>query len=221
MGPRIVTDSQKVLDIFQPGLKRGAERLPYDPVKRYFYVEHPTEGWRVYLRGCCFIHELGAPFDPARFLVVKRTGGDPDKLTWEPPKGQMEGKDGLRDPNASIYSILRENVRREVHEEAKVSHLRELQHTGLVLQSVEPDFPPNTYFQYHIFTAYAHPTQLQSAFDEFTWIQEHPKAFARMKRDRREKDALAWFDPATTKLMGKWSPTLVAQYLNAFDKKRM
>ena len=219
MAPKIITDSQKVLDVFQPGLKRGAERLPYDPVKRYFYVEHPGEGWRVYLRAACFIHEQNAPFDPERFLVVKRTGGESDKAVWEPPKGQMEGKDGLRDPTDSIYDILRENVRREVLEESKVSVLRSLQHTGLVIQSVEPDFPPNTFFQYHIFSAYAHPVQIKKAFDEFDWIYEHPKAFARMKRDRREKDAISWYDPKTTKLMGKWSPTIVALYIGSFSRR--
>ena len=44
----IETDAKKIHDIFQSGLKRGSERLPYAPQKRYFYVEHPTEGWRVY-----------------------------------------------------------------------------------------------------------------------------------------------------------------------------
>lgn len=217
MPPRITTGSNAVLDVFQPGLKRGAERLPYDPSKRYFYVEHPTEGWRVYLRAACFIHELNRPFEPSRFLIVKRTGGESDKATWEPPKGQMEGRD--EDASKSIFELLRANVRREVYEEAKIGFLREIQHTGLVLQSVEPDFPPNTYFQYHIFSAYAHPEQIRKAFAEFQWIYEHPKAFRRMSRDRREKDALGWYDLGETKLMGKWSPAIVAQYLAHFGQK--
>jgi ADP-ribose pyrophosphatase YjhB (NUDIX family) len=218
MSPRITTDTQRVLDVFQPGLKRGSERLPYDPSKQYFYVEHPTEGWRVYLRAACFVHELNKGFEPDRFLVVKRTDGDPEKATWEPPKGQMEARDDVA--GKTIFELLRANVRREVHEEAKIGFLRDVQHTGLVLQSVEPDFPQHTYFQYHIFSAYAHPEQIRKAFEEFQWISEHPRAFKRFSRDKREKDALAWYDPASTKLMGRWSPAIVERYLAHLTQRR-
>jgi 8-oxo-dGTP pyrophosphatase MutT (NUDIX family) len=213
MAPKITTDS--VLDVFQPGLKRGSERLAFDPSRKYFYVEHPTEGWRVYLRTACFIHELNKPFETERFLVVKRTGGETGAASWEPPKGQMEGKDDEEDK--PIYHVLRENIRREVKEEAKIDNLRSLQHTGLVVQSVEPDYPLNTYFQYHIFSGYAVGRQIAKAFQQFTWIQEHPAAFAQMKRENREKDAIAWFEPGSTRLMGRWSPTIVALYLKAFS----
>jgi len=205
----------KIFDVMQPGLKRGAERLPYDPEKRYFYVEHPIEGWRVYLRAACFIHEEGVPFNASRFLVVKKTGKEPSGKWWEPPKGQMEGKDGLRNPRQSLLSIMTENVRREVGEEAKIYKLEHIKHTGEVFQAVEPDFLPNTYFQYHIFQAFASPKTIDIAFDEFDWIHEHPKAFARMRRDVVEKDDLAWFNPRQTRMMGRWSPSIVAQYLAA------
>lgn len=199
-------------DVFQVGLKRGIEVLPYSPRKKYFYVEHPEEGWRVYLRAGCFIHELYKPFCANRFLIVKRTDGDPEKASWEPPKGQMEEKDG-RDTTKSVLQLLKENIRREVEEEAKISHLRELTHTGLVLQSVEPDFPPNTYFQYHIFSGYAPPAQLQKAFADFAWIAEHPEEFKKFRADQREKDAIDWYSPEK-KMMGRWSPTLVKMYLD-------
>ena len=210
MAPQIVTDKDKIFDVFQPGLLRGAERLPYAPHKRYFYVEHPTEGWRVYLRAACFIHPLYRPYSREQFLVVKRTGGDEAKGSWEPPKGQMEGKDG--DPKKSIMQLLKENMRREAAEEAKITYIRELNHTGLAIQSIEPDFPPNTYFQYHIFSGYAHPTQIQKAFAEFDWIEKNPEEFMRLRSDQREKDALAWYSEKT-KMMGRWSPTIVKLYL--------
>ena len=95
-------------DVFQKGLIRGSEKMPYDPEKSYFYVEHPQEGWRVYLRACCFIHEVpeeGACIDPTRFLVVKRSGRAANGKEWEPPKGQMEGKDGLSHPRTSLENI--------------------------------------------------------------------------------------------------------------------
>lgn len=216
MSPKIETE--KTLDVFQDGLRRGSERLPYDPRKSYFYVEHPTEGWRVYLRSACFLHELFSPYKADRFLVVKRTGADAEKGgAWEPPKGQMEGKDagGSRQ---SVFQLLRENIRREVAEEAKVPRIRELWHTGLILQSTEPDFPPNTYFQYHIFSGYVHPRGLEASFQEFDWYAEHPAEFKRLRADRREKDALAWYDEIPNqKMMGRWSPTIVKLYLERFQ----
>lgn len=202
----------QLLNVHQPGLRRGAERLAFAPHKRYFYVEHPEEGWRVYLRACCFIHETNQP-DPRRFLVVKRFGAQASSKAWEPPKGQMEGKDGLAHPDWSILDLLTENVHREVEEEAKITNFSKLTYTGLVLQSAEKDYPDNHFFQYHIFTAQVTPEEIQNASAEFTWLNEHPAAFARLRKDKREKDALAWYDPHKTKLMGKWSPSLVVLYL--------
>jgi len=203
-----------VFDIFQKGLKRGSTQLPYAPSKRYFYVEHPEEGWRVYLRAACFVHEQYKPFRPDRFIIVKRTGGDPAKASWEPPKGQMEARDA-RGPHRSVMQLLKDNIRREVEEEAKVANLRDLSHTGLILQSVEPDFPPNTYFQYHVFSAYAHSKQILSAFQEFERLEKNPEEFKKLRADQREKDAVAWYD-GSKKMMGKWSPTLLKMYIEFF-----
>ena len=202
-----------ILDVFQPGLKRGAERLAFAPHKRYFYVEHPTEGWRVYLRACCFLHEAGVPLQKNRFLVVKRFGSNPHAKSWEPPKGQMEGKDGLRDPNQSILELLEENVQREVEEEAKIKEIQHLKHTGLVLQSQEKDYPANHYFQYHVFQGFVTPQEISRAAEEFKWLHEHPKAWERMRKDKREKDDLGWFSPSKTKMMGRWSPSLIVMYM--------
>lgn len=208
----------EILDVFQPGLIRGEEYLPYDPAKGYFYVEHPTEGWRVYLRAACFIHEEGAKFDAKRFLVVKRTGAHPGSKAWEPPKGQMEGKDALKHPRTPVQELVKQNVRREVEEEAHINVLHSLQHTGMVYQNVEPDFPPNTYFQYHIFQAAAPTKAIQRGLNWFAWLKDHPKYFARMKRDKKEKDDLRWFDPVDTKMMGRWSPSIAAMYIQAFAR---
>lgn len=213
---RIITDKTKVFDVFQPGLIRGSECLPYAPKKRYFYVEHPTEGWRVYLRSACFIHELYKPYNPEKFLVVKRTDADPEKASWEPPKGQMEARDA-KDEKKTIMALLRENIRREVDEEAKITFVRELSHTGLILQSIEPDFLPNTHFQYHIFSGYAHPAQLVASFEKFKWIQENPEEFKKLRADQREKDGIRWYKEGETKMMGRWSPTLLTMYLNQYS----
>ena len=205
-------------DVFQRGLRRGTERLPFDPAKQYFYVEHPTEGWRVYLRSCCFVHEKPlageAQVDTSRFVVVKRTGADPKSKAWEPPKGQMEGKDGMR--KGSIMQHLRENVKREVAEEARIENLQNLTHTGLWFESREDDYPPNTFFQYHIFSAVISPKEWLRASEELQWCREHPDAFARLKRDKREKDDIAWYTPSEHKMMGRWSAKITIMYLKAF-----
>jgi hypothetical protein len=128
----------------------------------------------------------------------------------------MEGKDALKHPRTSVLDLLKQCVRREVEEEAHINKLNNMEHTGLVLQAIEPDFMPNTYFHYHIFRAQAPLKSIQRGLNWFTWLKAHPRFFARMKRDKKEKDALTWFDPAATKLMGRWSPKLVPMYIGQF-----
>jgi len=76
----------KIFDVFQKGLIRGSENLPYDPSKSYAYVEHPVEGWRVYLRSCVFLHPTYEPFNLKYFLVVKKRGARWNSGAWEPPR---------------------------------------------------------------------------------------------------------------------------------------
>ena len=198
-----------IFDVFQKGLIRGSENLPYDPSKSYAYVEHPIEGWRVYLRSCIFLHPTYEPFRLKHFLVVKKQGARWTSGAWEPPKGQMEGKD-LK--NKSILEHLKENVLRETEEESHITDIKNVKHTGLVFQSQETDYPSNTYFQYHIFQGFVTKDQVEQSFETFVWIKEHPKAFARWRRDRREKDAVAWFNPKVTHLNPKWCPDIAVLY---------
>lgn len=204
-----------MIDVFQEGLRRGSERLPYDPAKKYAYVEHPQEGWRVYLRSAVFIHEEGNP-NSRRFLVVKRTGTRMTSAAWEPPKGQMEGKDltGIHGRNQSLLQVLKENARRETVEESFIEDLQNLEHTGLVFQGQESSYPSNHYFQYHIFRAFVSPSALQKSYEIFDWIAHNKAEFMKWKRDIREKDAIAWFNPRTTKLNPRWCPSIVALYLD-------
>jgi len=215
-------DKSVPFNVFQPGLIRGSQKLPFDPVKAYFYVEHPKEGWRIYLRSACFIHERPTPaqggqrgeeLDIKRFLVVKKRGDALGDKAWEPPKGQMEVKDGLRDPKKSIMSLLKENVKREVAEESRVKQLSHLNHTGVVFQGREDDYPPNTYFQYHVFNAVVSKAEWMRASAELDWCREHPLAFDRMKRDKKEKDMIQWYVPSEHKMMGRWAGPITAMYL--------
>jgi 8-oxo-dGTP pyrophosphatase MutT (NUDIX family) len=221
MGPTLAgsTSGQTpgLFNIFEPGLKRGAERLAFNPKKKYFYVEHPTEGWRVYIRSVGMLHEEGVPFDPFRFLVVKRKGATAGSKAWEPTKGQMEGKDA-KPMEANLIELMAENVRREVEEEAKIKEIHGLKYTGLVVQSREQDYPKHHYFQYHIFQATVSSDLIEKAQKRFEWLNNHPKYFDNMDPVKREKDALRWFSPKETKLMGKWSPSIVALYLENAGK---
>jgi 8-oxo-dGTP pyrophosphatase MutT (NUDIX family) len=205
--------TNQLLDIFQPGLKYGAARLDYAPHKRYFYVEHPTEGWRVYLRNVAMLHEQGKPFDPSRFLVVKATGASPSSYAWEPPKGQMEAKEGLVKDKTTLLKRMAVALCREIEEEAKITNIKKLEYTGLVLQSTEPDYPANTFFQYHIFKGEVPTADVQNAIEKFAWLKEHPAAFKHLRKDNKEKDAIDWFNAKKTRLFGRWSPSIVALYL--------
>jgi len=209
-----------IYNVFQPGLRRGAERLPFDPSKAYAYVEHPTEGWRVYLRTAVFLHEANTK-DMSRFLVFRNSKKGSAAGTWEPPKGQMEGKDLLRHSNEPLLPLLVNSLMREVEEEAHITEVLHVRYTKLVFQSVEANYPPNKqwFFQYHLFQADITPRVIQSTFDTFQWMRDHPKAVGRWKRDRRETDDVAWFDPRTKKLNPRWCPTIVFAYLDAFDKR--
>lgn len=207
-----------IFDVFQKGLKRGAEHLPFDPKKAYAYVEHPVEGWRVYLRTATFLHPLGEPVNPRHFLVVKQAGARPSSKTWEPPKGQMEGKDMRHNPGSSIMNLLAENAKREVEEESHVSEITRLTHMGLVFQSQEASYPSNWFFQYHVFQGFLKPAQIEKSFGTFAWFKAHPKAFARVSRDRAEKDAAAWFSPSKTPINPRWCPSILVLYLNSFKE---
>jgi len=38
-----------------------------------------------------------------------------------------------------------------------------------------------------------------------------------MRSDQREKDGIAWYNPKETKMMGRWSPTIVNMYKEWFN----
>jgi ADP-ribose pyrophosphatase YjhB (NUDIX family) len=154
---------------------------------------------------------MNEPFQKNHFLVVKRANARMSSPAWEPPKGQMEGKELL--PRITILEALKENVRRETEEESHVTDITRLHHTGLVFQSQESSYPSNHYFQYHIFQGFLTPKQIDQSFSTFEWMKEHKAAVKRWRRDRKEKDAAAWFSPRETRVNPRWCPDIVALYL--------
>jgi len=216
-----------IINVFRKDLERGSEvsawakKMGYGSNKRYFYVETPgyedskKDGFRIFMRACCFIH-LKGDRNPSNFVVVKSTDMSSSSKSWEPPKGQTEGKDGLQDKSKPLLNVLQDNLLREIYEEAKITDVTNMKHTGLVLQSREAEYPENTFFQYHVFQAFITEEEFKNAEEKFAWYKEHPKAWSRLRKDNREKDEIGWFNPSTTKLYGKWSPSIVAMYLNSF-----
>uniref|UniRef100_A0A6C0HJM1 Nudix hydrolase domain-containing protein n=1 Tax=viral metagenome TaxID=1070528 RepID=A0A6C0HJM1_9ZZZZ len=197
-----------IKNVFEKGLIRGAAHLPHDPEKAYAYVEHPTEGWRVYLRSCMFLHPSNESFNPMRFLVVKDTHRR--GAAWEPPKGQMERKE-LR--SGTILECLAANALRETEEEAHIRTVKKVRHTGLVLQSQESSYPNNHYFQYHIFQGEVDPEEIEHGLKQLKKVKTSSSEVARWKRDRKEKDEMTWFHPRNTRLKQRWSIDLVAMYM--------
>jgi 8-oxo-dGTP pyrophosphatase MutT (NUDIX family) len=200
-------------DIYAPGLIRGKHSFLHNPKKKVFFVEHPTEGWRVFLRAVCFIHEEGND-DMTKFIVAKKSGTDPVENVWEAPKGQMEAKDGLAHPRWPIMKILKENIIRECEEEVKIGKFVSLEPLpGFIIESQEEEYPENYFFQYQVFRGIVKKKVLEDANEIFAYYKEHPKAFARLSHDNNEKDDIAWYSPRKTKMMGRWSPTLTKMYL--------
>ena len=70
--------------------------------------------------------------------------------------------------------------------------------------------------QIDIFKAEVSSQEFTRAAEELAWFREHPAAFARLKRDKKEKDDITWFNPSETKIMGRWSPKIVALYLEKY-----
>ena len=213
-------NSNGIINVFEPGLERGSEvsawakKMGYGSNKRYFYVEKEGE-FRVFMRACCFIH-LKDDRDPSKFIVVKTTDKPASDNEWEPPKGQTEGKDGLKNKSKPLIKVLEENLLREIEEESKIKNISKLKHTGLVLQSRESEYPKNTYFQYHIFNAFIDEDEYLRAKEKFMWYKLHPKVWNNLRKDNREKDDIDWYDKKKTKLYGSWSPSIVKLYLNNY-----
>jgi len=197
-----------VLNVFQPGLKRGSERLEFDPEKRYAYVEHPKQDWRVYLRSAAFIYVLGKnkKYNPKKFIIVKTVAVN----SWEMPKGQMEGKDiNLRD---SIISLLYRNVKREIFEESGLKGIKQLKYTGLALQGQEKSYNASTYFHYHIFRGFVTEKQFEKAKKRFDWLSENKEHFDKLTRDKKEKDDIKIYEEGTP-IRGGWGRKIIDLYM--------
>ena len=194
-----------LLNVFNPILTRHADH------EGHLYVEHPTEGWRVYLRGASFLHI--ATYSPDTFVIVKTTG----KNTWDLPKGRTKAHEVGQKKNITILEHLMDGAMREIYEESHIKDVRGLRHTGLVFQSQEADYKPNWYFQYHVFQGMITPAVYTEAERKFEWLRAHPKAFARMATDRKEKDGIALFTPGNlekrTPIIKRWTPTIIYMYL--------
>ena len=210
----MVKNGISILNVFENKLKRGSERLAFDPQKRYAYVEQPSLKWRVYLRSAAFIYIIDHTrknVDPSKFIIVKTAKIN----SWEMPKGQMEGKD--INFNSSILGLLYKNVKREIFEESGLRGIQNLKYTGKVFQGVEKNYPENTFFQYHIFKGFITQEQFDKANERFEWLKAHPEEFDKLSRDKKEKDAIGINSDKTPFRKG-WGRKIANLYLEAQQK---
>jgi hypothetical protein len=59
---------------------------------------------------------------------------------------------------------------------------------------------------------------IQKSFDKFDRFRRFPKEFARQSRDKKETDAVAWFNPKMTPLNPRWCPAIVFNYLREMER---
>jgi hypothetical protein len=211
----MIQNEYPILNVFEKNLKRGSERLAFDPQKRYAYVEHPLYKWRVYLRSAAFIYIIdpNKKHDLSKFVIVKTAKIN----SWEMPKGQMEGKDiNLRD---SILSLLYRNVKREIFEESGLKGIQNLKYTGKVFQGVEKNYPSNTFFQYHIFKGFITKEQFDKAKERFEWLKENPDKFNELTRDKKEKDSIDIHSNKTPFRKG-WGRKIANLYLESAKESK-
>jgi 8-oxo-dGTP pyrophosphatase MutT (NUDIX family) len=145
---------------------------------------------------------------------------------WEPPKGQMEWKEfaaegfrkgqDIRDDQ--LIAAMRAGVLREVEEEAKIrpSHIRGLE---VLPMSYSEDFKragPNSKFRYQFWRGTVSAADLRKAQDHLAEIVGSPEIQAALPADKKEKDAVAFWKPATNadwdKIRGHFSGTMTRMY---------
>lgn len=192
------------IDIFRKDFIRGISGTTSRPDKKSLFIKDPQQNIKIFLRIVVFIHNK-----PNSFLVVKTSWKKKDDFSWEPPKGGVEEKDNT---NPDLLEVLKNAVRRETFEEAKIKHLDNLTYTGFFLQGKEKEYDENTFFQYHIFKANVSDLFIELAKKNFDFFRKNKEIWDNLPKEYREKNAIGFFRN-NTKIVGRWSPILVDFYM--------
>ncbi len=181
------------------------------------------EGTKIFLRNIAFLH---APRNPRKIVLVHEWDFPMDK-EWEPPKGQMEWKElkgagfrrGQRVEVGDLWKAMRDGVSREVAEEAKIPaaairnlHVLPIAYTGAFAEAGE-----GAKFRYQFWSGEVTAAVVAEAQKRLERIVGNPDVQARLTADKKEKDAVGFWEPGHGKecwgrIRGAFSGTMTRMY---------
>lgn len=187
--------------------------------KKYAYLRG-EDGTKTFLRNIAFLH---APRNPYKIVVVHEWDY-PMNREWEPPKGQMEWKEmkdfrkGQEVTVEQLLKAMREGICREIAEEAKIptAALRNLHVLPLAYTEPFAKAGKDANFRYQFWTAEVTAETVRLAQRKIGRIVASPAAQARLTADKKEKDAVGFWEPDTKddwgKIRGAFSGTMTSMY---------
>jgi len=209
-------------NLYVPGIRIGVHDFKrYN--KRYAYVNLPDSDIWVFLRTAIFLEVVGLDNSEPQYVIVHNVGLK-DKHGWDLPKGQVEYKEyetikrHHRTPQTSLRALLKEGIRRELEEEAKikienVQNLKEL--TYLAVAGKHKDLPNHFHYQYHLFEGQIHYSYFNKAKKTLDKMRLNPTMTINMSKDVIEKDNIMLWSPSMgmTKIEEGDPQKLVSLYL--------
>lgn len=154
---------------------------------------------------------------------------------WEPPKGQMEWKElaaaGFRRGQAvgveDLLKAMRDGVCREIAEEAKIP-AADLHNLHVLPLSYSEAFkgagvPAGAQLRYQFWTAEVTAANVAAAQRRLERIVGSPAVQARLAADKKEKDAVGFWEPKEVddwdKIRGGFSGTMTRMYYEWLDSR--
>jgi 8-oxo-dGTP pyrophosphatase MutT (NUDIX family) len=190
-------------NLFVPGIRIGAHDFQRFN-KQYAYVALPdTQIW-VFLRTAIFLKVSGGPKDEPHYIIVHDVGKN-GPHTWDVPKGQVEYKEFLdikhkfRTPQTGLQGLLKEGIRRELEEEAKIkiSDVKNLKMVPyLAVAGKHKDLPKNFHYQYYIFEGEVDYKLYEKAKQRIDKLRANPVLTIDMPKDVIEKDNITLWSPS-------------------------
>lgn len=176
---------------------------------------------RTFLRNIAFLH---APRNPHKIVLVHEWEFPMGK-EWEPPKGQMEWKElkgegfrrGQRVGTEALLKAMREGIQREIAEEAKIpaAAIRNLHVLPLAYTAPFAEGGKGAFFRYQFWSGEVSAATVAAAQRTLERIVGDPAVQARLPADKKEKDAVGFWDPQDGgwgKIRGGFSGTMTRMY---------
>lgn len=172
--------------------------------KDYACLRNDTDGTKTFLRNIAFLH---APRNPYKIVLVHEWDYPMDR-EWEPPKGQMEWKElqgagyrrGQRVGAEALLAAMRDGVCREVAEEAKIPatkirnlHVLPLSYTE-AFKGAER-VAKGALLRYQFWTGEVAAATVAAAQKTLERIVGSPAVQATLAADKKEKDAVGFWEP--------------------------